>query len=129
MSLSYTVKVNRIMNPGSKLVGFADLIINEVLEVKSFRIFDGANGLFVAPPAHKGKDAQGAEKWYDDVIFLEEREEGRKNGPLAEEIYAEMVRAFNESSGEQPRQNSRAATAQAQEARNQTPRTARKSSW
>ena len=52
---SYTVKVNPLPRPLGKIVGFASLLIDDVLEVNGFRIINGQKGLFVSPPQHKGK--------------------------------------------------------------------------
>ena len=76
---SYTVKVNQLPRPLGKFVGFASLVIDDVLEVNGFRIINGQKGLFVSPPQHKGKgkDENGNEvdKWYDDVRFIGEQSE------------------------------------------------------
>ena len=106
---SYTARVNALKNPIGKIVGFASLVLDEVLEVQGFRIIEGSKGLFVSPPQHKGKgkDDEGNEvdTWYDDVRFL---------GENSEEIGKEIKQAILDSYLQKKGQNSRATAAQAQ---------------
>ena len=90
---SYTVKVNKLQNPLGKIVGFASLVIEDSIEVHGFRIINGAKGLFVSPPQHKGKgtDESGneIEKWYDDVRFV-----GDNYEQVREEIKNSIIEAY-----------------------------------
>lgn len=104
-NLNYEVKVFPLPNSTSKLVGFASVIIDETLELKSFKVFSGSDGLFVKPPQRKGKDADGNDVWYDEIWFV-----GDDGSALKTEVYAEIVRAFN-ARGQTA---SRSGTAQAQ---------------
>ncbi len=88
---SYSVRVNKIQNPKNKLLGFADIIIDDVMVVKGFKIFEGPRGAFVKPPAHKGQDKEGGEAWFDDILFTEEKEGDQKQGPVQLEIYQEIL--------------------------------------
>ena len=101
--------MNALKNPIGKIVGFASLIIDEVLEVQGFRIIEGSKGLFVSPPQHKGKgkDDEGNEvdTWYDDVRFL---------GDNSEEISKEIKQAILDNYLQKRGQSSRATAAQAQ---------------
>jgi len=108
---SYTVKVNTIKSPKGKVVAFGSLVIDEVFEVNGFRIVDGANGLFVSPPQHKGKDREGNDTYFDDARFL-----GDNREDIRDEIYKTFIDSYTASAGS----NARAATASAQSERNTT---------
>jgi len=74
---NYTVRVNKLNQPAGKIVGFATLIIDDVLEVNGFRIIDGSKGLFASPPQHQGKvknpeTGEIEPRWFDDVRFVGE---------------------------------------------------------
>jgi len=63
------VKVNRIhrlVKADKKLKAFADIEVNGLLLVKGLQIVDGANGLFVSMPRHRGKN----NIWYEIVRFM-----------------------------------------------------------
>ena len=45
--------------------------VADVINV-NFTVMNGKNGLFVSLPSHKGKDKEGADKWYNDV-FIEDK--------------------------------------------------------
>ena len=71
-------------------MAFGSLVIDEVFEVGGFRIIDGANGLFVSPPQHKGKDKEGNDTWYDDARFIGETRED-----VRDEIYKSFIEAYS----------------------------------
>ena len=58
------------MNPlpkdgNGKLLAFFDVETNDGIVIKNFRLFNGAKGMFISPPADKGKDG----KYYESVIL------------------------------------------------------------
>jgi len=106
---SYTVQVRTIKNPRTKVVAFASLLINDVLSLEGFRIIDGAKGLFVSAPSHKGKNKEGEDTWYDDVRFVGDDAEAVK-----EEIYKSVLQAYTDTS------TSRESAAEAQASVNDT---------
>jgi len=64
------MKISR-MNPlrgESKTAAFFDILTEEGIIVKGFRLVNGTNGLFLAAPDEKGKDG----KFYDTVIVPKE---------------------------------------------------------
>jgi len=62
-----SVVVTRInKNANGKRQGYLDVSINGVLSIKGFKVFTGANGQFVSPPAHKDKTSG---KFYPDVFI------------------------------------------------------------
>ena len=67
---SYSVKVYPIKSPKTKLIGFASLIIEDIIQIDGFKIFQGPNDIFVKAPSHEGKSRDGEREWYDDVKFL-----------------------------------------------------------
>ncbi len=133
MMFSYTVKVNQLPRPLGKIVGFASLVIDDVLEVNGFRIINGQKGLFVSPPQHKGKgkDENGneVEKWYDDVRFI-----GDQSEDISKEIKESILSSFNSNSVTSDRASAASAHAQTNasvetEAGSQAANTTRKPLW
>lgn len=99
---SYEVKVRQV-NAG-KMKGVASLVVDGLIEVEGFKIYEGSKGLFVSNPSHKGKgkDEQGneIEKYYDDVKAVPEHGE-----ELLEEIKQEMLKQYSAlANSQQPRQ-------------------------
>lgn len=69
----YRVEIRMVPNPESKVAAVASIVIDEMLKLHSMKIIRGPNGLFVSPPASKGKDSEGNEKYYDEIQFYGER--------------------------------------------------------
>lgn len=68
MSLDITdVRVMRLKNPKTKIVGFATLTFNNVLVVEDWKIIEGRNGLFVTGPSKKTNDNENP---YRDIVKL-----------------------------------------------------------
>ena len=105
---SYSVRIKKIQNPKGKIVAFASLIIDDVMEIDGFKVINGSNGLFVSAPQHKGKDKDGGDTWYEDVRFV-----GDSKDAVKEEVHKAVIAAFNRSGG-----STRAAAAQSQVAAN-----------
>lgn len=93
---NYSVKVYPFENPKGKMVAFADLVIDDFFCVKGFKIFNGAKGLFVSPPSKQGKDKEGNDKWFDDVVFFEEKADGELQGPNQKEIFGAILEAYED---------------------------------
>ena len=116
---SYTVKVFTLKNPKSKLVGFASLLIDDVLQVEGFKIFDGKDGLFVKPPSHEGKNKDGERAWFDDVKFVEDgkmidfKDKESRAAICRNEIYKSIIEAYN-SNATNATNTSRASAAKSQ---------------
>lgn len=113
---NYSVKVFKIQNPKSKLVGFASLLIEDVLQVDGFKIFDGTNGIFVKVPSHEGKNKEGERAWYDDVKFIAEdgkpvdfKDKESTAALCRDEIFKSIVEAYN-STGSSSQQSSNGTT-------------------
>jgi len=83
------------------------LLVEDVLEIGGFKIINGAKGIFVSAPQHKGKDKEGNDTWYDDVRFLGE------DTTVKDEIFQSIIDNFNSKSGQSARVNAAAAQAQA----------------
>jgi len=72
MSLSITdVRIFKLNNPKSKLLGFATITFNDVLVVEDWKIFNGSKGLFVASPSKKTDDTENP---YRDTVKIIETE-------------------------------------------------------
>ena len=63
------IKVQRIVrleNGKGPLKAFADIIIDDLILIKGFRVVEGKHGLFVSVPQEQGKD----HRWFDSVSIL-----------------------------------------------------------
>ena len=67
MSIKVTDVQVRIIerNKNSKIVAFADVILNESFCVKNCRIIDGSKGIFVVMPSIKNNKTGN----FDDVVY------------------------------------------------------------
>ena len=61
------IKDFRKLDIVGKVKGFLTIVTSEGFEMKSFKLIEGENGLFIGAPSQKGKDQDGNEKWYDTV--------------------------------------------------------------
>jgi len=61
----------RLLNTG-KLRAFVDVVFNDALVVKGFKVIEGSKGLFVAAPARQVKGKDGDMEWNDVVYFTKE---------------------------------------------------------
>jgi len=103
-----------IKNPQGKTRAFAKLVVDDVMEINGFKIIEGIKGLFVGKPQTKGKNKDGEVTWYDDVRFLDAKEEDAYRTPVEEEICKAILDKYLSltSSSEQSTRGS-AANAQA----------------
>ena len=86
------VVVSRInKNANGNRQGYLDITINGVLSIKGFKVFTGANGQFVSPPAHKDKTSG---KFYPDVFIAK--------GVEYDNFQAVCLAAFNDPNWVQP---------------------------
>ena len=99
MSFSYSVNIRKINNPKGKTMAFCQLDIEGVIQIEGFKIINGANGLFVSAPQHKGTNKDGEVTYYDDVRFPGDRPEGVFRTPIQDEIYKTMVEEYNRQEG------------------------------
>lgn len=109
-NFSFSVNVYPI-NSSSKLKAFASVIIEDVMEIKGFKIFESSKGLFVSVPSTKGTDKEGVEKYWADVIFHEETnpEEGIYDGPCASEVKKAIIDKYKAVAGQNSRGNAASA--------------------
>ena len=75
------LKVHRF-DAENRIKAFVDISINDVLLIKSLRVVQGKNGLFVSMPTEQGKN----EKWYERVRCL--------NNDIREEIANIVLAAY-----------------------------------
>ena len=66
------IKDYRKLDNGGKVKGFMTIVTSEGFEMKSFKLIEGENGLFIGAPSQKGTDKEGNEKWYDMVWIPKE---------------------------------------------------------
>lgn len=76
------VNTNKVLDPKSKIVGFADIVLDGALHIYSMKIVNGQNGQFVAPPNRKAQD-----KWIDYIRFEDE--------DLKKEVETAILKDFN----------------------------------
>jgi DNA-binding cell septation regulator SpoVG len=98
MSLTFTAKVTKLQNPSGALRAFATLIVNDVISINGFRVLEGRNGAWATAPQTKGSKPHpetGKDQYWDDVRFLEEKEEGAFKGPIAEAAMAAIMKEYN----------------------------------
>lgn len=63
------IRMNPVqVNGNGKMLAFFDVQTDDNIIIKGFRIISGAKGLFISPPAEKGKDG----KYYETVILPQE---------------------------------------------------------
>ena len=74
------------MNKGSwgKVRAFFDIMTDEGITIKGFKIIEGINGLFVGMPSQKGSDEE-----YHDTIWVESKERREELNTLAISKYQE----------------------------------------
>ena len=86
-----------------KLIGFADIMFSlvddgdAVLTLNGWKVFDGENGIFAAPPSEKvdikNKETGEIEtKWFDKVLFDKEDENAREVLKSINEVVAKAVK-------------------------------------
>lgn len=63
--MEWTVTRLNKFNSG-KLKAFVDLMVDNKIVIKGWRLIDGARGMFLSCPREKGKD----DKYYDTVSFV-----------------------------------------------------------
>lgn len=108
---SYSVSVRRINNPNSKLKAFATVTIDDLLDLEGFKVIDGAKGLFVSVPSHKGnvvEDGISVEKYFDDIRF-----KGEEGIAFAEELKSSIISEYSNSNSQTTKKPNRAAAAAA----------------
>lgn len=109
---NFSVKVYPFAG-GKHTRAFASVVIEDVMEIKGFKVVDGRHGLFVSSPQTKGTDKKtGEDTYFPDVLFHEPRdpENGVRKGPLQQELEDAIVAKYKEVAN----QNSRGAAAGAQ---------------
>ena len=116
--MNITATVFPLKEAMGSLVGFAKVIIDDVLVIDSWKIYNGQKGLWVATPSRdtgKKKD-DGSAQYEDYVKFLDvnpEAEGEAKYSQLKKEIQAIVLKAWGEATGASERAN--VATARTQE--------------
>jgi DNA-binding cell septation regulator SpoVG len=80
----------RLLNVG-KLRAFVDVVFNDALVVKGFKVIEGSNGLFVAAPARQTKGQDGKPDQWNDVVYL------TKESSKRDEIYGKILGHYKSS--------------------------------
>jgi DNA-binding cell septation regulator SpoVG len=78
-------------NGSNKLVAFVDLMIDDKLVIKGWRLINGVNGLFLANPSDQGKDGKN---W--DTVFFQV--------PLDKKEVEDMVIAYYKGENQKPKE-------------------------
>jgi len=79
------VRVDRLDAPQGKVLGYADILLDDVLEINHIRIVDGRNGVFAAMPSWRSPDGT----WADFVIPHDDE--------LRQDIATSILTAFEEA--------------------------------
>ena len=66
---------------------FADIIVDNMLVLKGYRVVQGKKELFVSPPQHKGKNG----KFWSDVFIKND-----KDGTIRKIITDVILKAYNQ---------------------------------
>lgn len=105
--MKLTAKVFVLKDPKNKMRAFGTLIIDELIELDGFKIFEGPKGLFVAPPSTISQKTgdDGKPIYYDNIRFLDMDEE--KRSAAKDEISEVILEAYKA----QLSTNTRATTA------------------
>lgn len=108
---NYSVKVFPF-NSTSKVRAFASLIIEDILEVKNFKVVEGANGLFVGTPNRPGQK-DGKTEYFDDVIFLDRDPEKKEKSEFFKEIEQAIIEEYKKKTFSNSRGNAAKANTKA----------------
>lgn len=78
------IKVERMYKfaDGKPLKAFADIVVNDVLLIKSLKVIEGNDGLFVSMPQEQAKNS----RWYESVRCLSK--------DLKDRIAREVIQAY-----------------------------------
>jgi DNA-binding cell septation regulator SpoVG len=87
------VKVFKASGNAGVILANGTATFNEAFFVR-FTIMNGKNGPFVKWPSHKGKDAEGADKWYPEAGFVV-NEEAEDKYATKNELEKEIIDEFN----------------------------------
>lgn len=99
----------------SKARAFASVVIEDVLEIKNFKVIEGSRGLFVSPPQTKSTktDDKGNPQWFADVLFHEadqrDPDNGVFKGPVEQEICDAIIAKYQEVVSQNSRGNAASA--------------------
>ncbi|MCD6412821.1 MAG: SpoVG family protein [Elusimicrobia bacterium] len=74
----------RLSKGSSKIKAFATVVFDGILEVDSFKVVDGENGIFVATPSQRGSNGN----YYNSVRM--------KSDELKQEITDRVLEKYNE---------------------------------
>lgn len=98
--LNYSITVRPIPSPVNGLKAFVDVVIDDFMVIKDFKIFESSRGeLFVRPPSKPSKetDDNGTVKYIDTVNFID-GEKTKENGyktPRQEEMFETILAEYN----------------------------------
>ena len=91
MSLDVT-NVKIIMSKKqTKLKAFVDITFNNMLTCRGWKIIDGSNGLFIAPPSQKS-----GEQYYDNILFVDANKKGSAGDQMRQHIQSEVLKVYED---------------------------------
>lgn len=79
----------KFVNVG-KLRAFVDVVFNDALVVKGYKVIEGGKGLFVASPARETTAKDSNEKQWNDVVYL------TKESNLRDAIHGKILAHYKE---------------------------------
>lgn len=86
------IKIIESKMTGSKLKAFVDITLDEQVVLKGFKVIDGINGLFCAPPSEQAKDG----KYYDRIMFVDGNKRGSVGDQFRQYMQTEVLKAYAE---------------------------------
>lgn len=110
---SYNFKMRKLANPIGNLHGFCDLVVDDIMVVKGFKILQSKAGEFfaVAPSQVSDKvDEAGNKQWFPTTYFIDQKDsDDAKRTPVESEILTAIVKEFvgTQTATSKPDTNSR----------------------
>jgi DNA-binding cell septation regulator SpoVG len=93
--MAATIEITEFRNlrpqDGEKLKAFIDVVFNDALVVKGFKIINGTEGLFVAPPARQVDPEKNDGRRWNDVIYF------TKASNLRTPIFAQILQYYKDN--------------------------------
>jgi hypothetical protein len=100
--MNYSLKLRKLQSPMGSLAGFCDLVIDDTLVIKDFKIFlSKAGEPFAKPPSQLSSkvDDNGQKVWWPTVYFIDPKEfEDAKQTTMEAEILNAIVKEYLGSS-------------------------------
>jgi DNA-binding cell septation regulator SpoVG len=78
------------------VLAFVEIIFDDILHIKGFKILDGQKGPWLGMPSVPGKDADGNQKYYDSVYIEEAYKEGTPGREYRDKLQRAVLKKYAE---------------------------------